>query len=202
MRQSLRLYKQHDTDLIALQVMGVSISKLAKRVVESYANGVRVKMALPECGPVDISDLQIARSDFITKDKKTICLLQSIKKGKRPQFIKTLIRSSLLTQSLSVFFTDERDIESEKNYISSLDIDINELMEAPRINKHVRFDDILLKEEKTEEIKEEKKEPKKEITEKSAKIIEPQMRENRPRESRDIKTFRHKYHRCSGKASQ
>lgn len=155
MRQSLRLYKQHDTDLIALQVMGVSISKLAKRVVESYANGVRVKMALPECGPVDMSDLKISRSDFTTKDKKTISLLQSIKAGKRPQFIKTLLRSSLLTPSLTVFFTDGKDIDNEENYIRSIDVDPSTLIDIPTINKKITFNELVenheMKKEKSKE---------------------------------------------------
>lgn len=143
MRQSLRLYKNHDTDLIALQTMGVSISKLAKQALESYANGRHIKMSLPDCRLLDIPENRFGRSDFVTKDKKAIRLLQSIKRGKRTQFIKTLIRSCLLTQSLSVFFTKNEDVIAEKTYIDSLDSSSYDLIDIPASKKSISFPDMV-----------------------------------------------------------
>lgn len=129
MRVVIRFYKRSDLDLIALQKHEISLSKMAKQVVEAFANGTRVHYLLPELHSVSLDDLDWfklnikdgLRTEFTTHDPETINLLKSVKGTYRNLFIKTLLRNSLYEQSLNVFFNSKTLIERENSFIKSVD---------------------------------------------------------------------------------
>ena len=122
MRVIMHLYKSHDPDLVALHKSGYSVSRLAKRVIEAYAHGERIRLLIPECRTVDISDTASGRegglrTEFITKDSETVDLLTGIVKNRRNQFCKAMVRNALIEQPLVVFFTDPKIIRLENEYL-------------------------------------------------------------------------------------
>ena len=122
MRVIMHLYKSHDPDLVALHKSGYSVSRLAKRVIEAYAHGERIRLLIPECRTVDISDTASGRegglrTEFITKDPETVDLLTGIVKNRRNQFCKAMVRNALIEQPLVVFFTDPKIIRLENEYL-------------------------------------------------------------------------------------
>ena len=131
MRVVIRFYKRSDLDLIALQKHDISLGKMAKQVLETFANGTRIHYLLPELNNVNLDDLDWfklnikdgLRVEFTTHDEETIKLLHSVKGTYKNLFIKTLLRNALYEQSLNVFFNDKSLIEKENCFISSVDTD-------------------------------------------------------------------------------
>lgn len=136
MRQIIRFYVRHDLDLIGLRIQGISMAKLAKIALESYANGKRVHICL-DAGKIinrdDVSNilnegsrkysLTTFKCEFTTNDLEAVKLLKSIKKTYRNQFCKTLIRNTLTEQSLIPFFTEINDVNKENAYLSGINKD-------------------------------------------------------------------------------
>ena len=124
MRVVMHLYKSHDPDLVCLHKSGYSISKLARKVIEAYAHGERIKILIPECKMANISDVASNREgglriEFNTSDADTIRLLNSIANKRRNQFCKAMVRNSFIEQPLAVFFTDPDIIKRENDYLQS-----------------------------------------------------------------------------------
>lgn len=124
MRVVMHLYKSHDPDLVCLHKSGYSISKLARKVIEAYAHGERIKILIPECKMANISDVTSNREgglriEFNTSDADTIRLLNSIANKRRNQFCKAMVRNSFIEQPLAVFFTDPDIIKRENDYLQS-----------------------------------------------------------------------------------
>lgn len=124
MRVIMHLYKSHDPDLVALHKSGYSISKLARKVIEAYAHGERIKLLIPECKMVDISEVSSSRDgglriEFSTSDTAAINLLNSIANKRRNQFCKAMVRNAFIEQPLAVFFTNPDIIRNENDYLQS-----------------------------------------------------------------------------------
>ncbi len=129
MRQILRFYVRHDLDLINLKLNGVSLGKLAKNVLEAYANNQSITIQVPyqladKTQNKDLMDKILSgsknnkplpkaasfRCDFNTTDPNAIRVLQSIKPTYRNQFMKALIRNSLSRISLIQYFKESGDM--------------------------------------------------------------------------------------------
>lgn len=142
MRVIMRFYKSHDADLIALQKNGFSLPKLARKVIEGYANGERIKVLTPACSKTDISSLDTLRCDFSTSDIKTIRLLESIEKKRRNQFCKAMIRNALIEQPITIFFTDPEIIEMENSFLRDRKEDCTVVTLPLRNRKGTRYEEL------------------------------------------------------------
>lgn len=105
----IRLYKQFDTDLVALADAGYSVSSMIKAAVKGYANGYPVHFYIDEIIPFDMNDKKTVHTRFTIpeSDKKTCYLLRNIKHGYRNTFCKAVLRNSLIQQNLTGFFAGE-----------------------------------------------------------------------------------------------
>lgn len=104
----IRLYKSHDTDLVALCSAGYCISNMLKEAIIGYANGTPVHFIVDEFIPFDVSKTKSVRTRFTMPDKeqKACYILNNIKRGYRNSFCKAILRNALIQQNLSCYFTD------------------------------------------------------------------------------------------------
>lgn len=169
MRQILRFYVRHDLDLIGLRVQGISMHKLAKIALESYANGKRVHICVDAGKQISMDDITdfiknknnkkgslakvtTFKCEFTTRDPETIKLLKSIKNTYRNQFCKTLIRNTLTEQSLIPYFTKIEHVNSENAFLAGINKDyIPNLIPAPMQDKTIKATDYLKPAKKVEE---------------------------------------------------
>ena len=113
MIQDIRLYKRFDADLIALHAHGYPVGALTKAALVAYAANRKVKFRIEEAFSFDIGDAKTFRIRLLIKDKATIRLLQSVKRGYRNAFCKALLRETLLYQNLGVFFSSSSSVRDE-----------------------------------------------------------------------------------------
>lgn len=104
----IRIYKQFDTDLLALCDAGYPIRKMLKQAVTSYANGTPCHFYMDEIIPFDPGNKQTihARFDVPESDSNTIYMLKHIHRRYRNTFCKAVLRNAIIQQDISAFFTD------------------------------------------------------------------------------------------------
>lgn len=121
----IRIYKWHDSDLLALGEYGVSYTRFLKLVLANFANGKRIKYSLPELAAQIPSAVQkkpdkskntdsktkpsgaFSRFTVDIKDPKVLEVIDNIIPKRRNEFCKALMRDSLQCEPLEAFFTDE-----------------------------------------------------------------------------------------------
>ena len=127
MRITLRLYRQHDLDLVALyRHKGFYFSKAVKQMIVAYANGS--EYTPPEIDPGDISSGLVATSVtyHITLDENdpqeaaAIDLLKDIKYGYRNSFIKALVRTYMGVLPLHAYSQSNSMSVSKNDYRQKL----------------------------------------------------------------------------------
>ncbi len=160
MRQILRFYVRHDLDLIGLRVQGISMNKLAKIALESYANGRRIHICINAGKQISMDDvtnliknnnkksslakITTFKCEFTTRDAETIKLLKSIKNTYRNQFCKAIIRNTLTEQSLIPFFTKIEYVNAENAFLQGINKDyIPNLIPTPMHDKTIKATDYL-----------------------------------------------------------
>ena len=116
----MRLYRRFDGDLLALWELGLPVAKLAKGAVTAYANGRRIRYLLPRAAAYDFSERKGVHLRIAITDRKTEAVLRQIKRGYRCQFLKTVLRNSLLEQSLAPFFSDSTYVAAEDMRLRNL----------------------------------------------------------------------------------
>ena len=116
-------YKQYDLDLVGLRENGYPIGNMLKKALIGYANGAPIKFYVDECDIVKLADSKSFRVRMNITDEKTIELLKNIRNRMRNTFCKMLLRDSLVTQSLSVFYTNSSFCELEKNKLANVHLD-------------------------------------------------------------------------------
>lgn len=104
----IRLYKSHDTDLVALCNAGYCISNMLKEAIIAYANGTPMHFIVDEFIPFEVSGTKSVRTRFTMPDSevKACYILRNIKKGYRNSFCKAILRNALVQQNLNCYFTD------------------------------------------------------------------------------------------------
>ena len=104
----IRIYKQFDTDLLALCDAGYPIRKMLKQAVTSYANGVPCHFYIDDLIPFNPENRQTihARFDVPESDGNTIYMLKHIHRRYRNTFCKIVLRNAIIQQNVSAFFTD------------------------------------------------------------------------------------------------
>ena len=169
MRIILRFYKRGDLDLMALKKYNISLAKMAKQVLEAYANGTMIHFLLPQISDEAIDNewfkdngQDVRRVEFTTNDANTIKLAKSCKPTYRNLMIKTLMRNALYQQSLSIFFTDAEIVKKENHNISVMNPEnIPNFVPLTQILakgcKSCNISDILITPEERKEKKAEKK---------------------------------------------
>ncbi len=109
MKVEIRIYKQYDTDLVALADNGYPVCEMMRAALVGYANGDPVMFKLDEHLFFDMNRKKNVRLrlNISSSDKKTIDLLKHIKHGYRNTFCKMVLRDALSRQNLSCFYSDE-----------------------------------------------------------------------------------------------
>lgn len=131
----VRLYKSHDADLLSLWADGIKLSKLLKESIENYVHQKNIKYRLSGCTLHKLDGSGVIRYHLFLTDPETIALLGRIRKGRRNQFFKNILRQSLLTEPMGGYFLYEQDAEREAARCSSLpETEIVELSEYSKQN--------------------------------------------------------------------
>ena len=128
MKIEIRLYKQHDADLIALAANGYQISAMMRASIIGYANGSPVHFLLNKPLDADFNILKTFRTRFNipVNEERALYLLQGIKRGYRNAFCKAILRNSLIQQDLAPFFSRECfDILSQMHIFAGQFINTN-----------------------------------------------------------------------------
>ncbi len=109
MKVEIRLYKQHDADLIALAANGYQIASMMRDAICGYANGNPVHFYIDEPINADFNVLKTFRTRFNIpqNEEKALYLLQGIKHGFRNAFCKVILRDALIQQDMTAFFSND-----------------------------------------------------------------------------------------------
>ena len=116
----LRLYKRFDCDLLAIHDLGISISKLASTVLEAYAKGVPVRFFVTGCSYFELDDRRGIHLSFLTKSEESAMVIRRIRPGFRNQFVKTLIRNSLVFEPMWPFLASKKRVREENRRLESV----------------------------------------------------------------------------------
>lgn len=103
-----RIYKQFDTDLLALCAAGYPVRNMMRDAIIAYASGTPLNYYLDEAIPFKFDDKKTAHIRFSIPDVNTnACnLLKSVQKGYRNSFCKAVLRNALIQINLPAFFSD------------------------------------------------------------------------------------------------
>lgn len=111
----LRLYKRFDADLISLQASGISIPSLARMSLKAYTTGEKLCVEIPDISPPRYEEIESLHFSVAISDRESRRILRAVAPGARNAFCKALIRASLSTIPLAVFFTgSDQDSERER----------------------------------------------------------------------------------------
>ena len=133
MQVTIRLYRQHDMDLIHIyRLDGFRFANEMKKVLVSYANGTIYTPDFPETIPESGYVPKYHQTHFLLNDKdpkqkEAIDLLLHLKKGLRNSFLKALFRSCLAYLPLESFLDGDGMIMRHATYA-----DIDKLMRMPQ----------------------------------------------------------------------
>ncbi len=108
MKVNIRLYKLHDSDLVALADAGYPLKDILHTAIIKYANGVPYHIYIDEYVPYNMTDktgvrLQVSIPE---SEKNAIYLLRHVKSQYRNVFCKTLLRNCFIQQNLIGMFSD------------------------------------------------------------------------------------------------
>lgn len=174
----VRLYKSHDVDLLSLWADGIKLSKLLKDSMENYVHQKNIKYRLSGCTLHKLDGSGVIRYHLFLTDPETIALLGRIRKGRRNQFFKNILRQALLTEPMGGYFLYEQDAEKEVARCSALpEAEIVALSEYSKQNTKQNT------KQKTQQVKEEKAAPAQKETRAeaaAAKKEEPSSRKESP----------------------
>ena len=108
MNMEIRLYKRHDTDIIALCDAGYPVAAMMKNALCGYAHGTPVHYYIDQYVPFSLKDKVSTRTRFSIPEqgKKTCYLLRNIKHTYRNSFCKMVFRNALIQQNLAGYFAD------------------------------------------------------------------------------------------------
>ena len=125
MKIEFRIYKTFDPELYALSAHGVKITKLVTTALYAYVRGEYVHFHTPRSIAYNFE----GKRRFIhlaidIKDEESIKFLkESIKPRQRTAFLKALVRGSLTTPQLGMFFRDSQTIRNETQMIKMADVE-------------------------------------------------------------------------------
>lgn len=129
----IRLYRAHDSDLIYVyKNQAVHFKNLLKIVLRNYAQGKIIPIYIPDLGvaPKSVSGFKAAYKIILsldeTKDKDILYLIDNIKPRFRCSCIKSILRKTLISYNLSMFFQNDtfQNIEPEHVDKHSFDVSI------------------------------------------------------------------------------
>ena len=137
MQVTIRLYRQHDMDLIRMYMnKAIRFTEEVKRALIAYANGKIYTISITDSTPSFQGYLKTSILMHVSIDAKknpeVITLFSRIKPGQRNAFIKTVTRRSMSELPLSAYFAGDGIImsRSEANF--------NEQQEYNRIREQIR----------------------------------------------------------------
>lgn len=117
----VRLYKSHDADLLSLWADGIKVSKILKESMENYVHQKNVKYRISECRTHKLDGSGVIRYHLFLTDPEVIALLARVRKGRRNQFFKNILRGSLLTEPMGGYFLYDQDAEKETKRLQNLE---------------------------------------------------------------------------------
>ena len=125
-RLPIRLYRQHDLDLIALFLQTETfLPSFAKGCIKMFAAGKKEYFIMPKIESIP-NDSQIHNHYQMTlyfdtiEDVRAIALLESIRDGYKNGFVKNVIRSYMYGGYCAHYFNDPRQIEDYYKMMNSL----------------------------------------------------------------------------------
>ncbi len=108
MKVEVRLYKRFDVDLVSMVDAGYPVSTMMKDALISYANGEPIHYLIDENLEYSFRNKNSVRFRLTIPDEErnAIYVLTSIKHGYRNNFLKSLLRNTLVQQNLGCYFSD------------------------------------------------------------------------------------------------
>lgn len=152
----VRLYKSHDADLLSLRADGYNVSKLLKEAVENYVAGTPVKYRLSGCTARELDDIGGVVRYHLRLSNEASQQVRRVRRGRRNQFIKMLLRDMLESEPLGGFFTNAQDTTDAVRWLKAQEnAELRDLDEKKRKNapaqKHKKADLDTKKEKKESE---------------------------------------------------
>ncbi len=106
---NVRVYKQHDTDILMLIDAGFPVAKMITKALYAYAHGEPLFYSLEGLTYRDISATKCTRVRLELTDKDTIHMFCSLTDGYKNIFCKTILRNALIQQNVNCFFKQDSD---------------------------------------------------------------------------------------------
>lgn len=123
MQVTIRLYRQHDMDLVALyRTEGFRFQKTMKEAVRAFAANADFHIKRPKDAPIEEGYVpKIVQMHIMLdpkKDREAIKILKEIRYGYRSSFLKALFRKYLTTEPLDAYRDrDDLIFDAEKDYL-------------------------------------------------------------------------------------
>lgn len=126
-KYTLRFYAVHDHDLLSLfQYHDLDLDAAVYQAISSFVKGEYVMLDIPDVSttPKSLNEKRRFYQKFLTldtkKDADAIKLLESIKEGRRNNFLKSLLRLYLAFPFSVSFFETRNDFFTAKALASSI----------------------------------------------------------------------------------
>lgn len=133
---TVRLYRQHDFDLITLLAdETINLKKLMRETIIQFANNEEIE-AYTFAEPTDMQGYipTTCRFSLTFSDKNSVALIENIKKGYRCSFAKTLFRNVCINLPLSEFLLTSK-FKLRKGYTHEERLEMDKLNEDKSIAK-------------------------------------------------------------------
>lgn len=124
-KYTIRLNKRTDLDLLSLHDMGYPIPKMIRIALDGYIDGTPVYFYIDESVRFDKNDKQSIRCT-VSLDGDQIGVVKEIKHYKINDFLKLILRNSLVMQNLSAYFgnNDKKLQQINEKYREAIDTKI------------------------------------------------------------------------------
>ena len=106
---NVRIYKQHDTDLLMLAATGFPLAGMIANALNAYAHGTPLFYLLEGVTYADLKDKKCVRVRMELTDPETIKMFSSVTNQYKNMFCKTALRNTLIQQNLNCFFTQDSE---------------------------------------------------------------------------------------------
>lgn len=133
MKVMVRLYRQHDLDLLSLKkIDGFSVQKAMRSALRAYVRKQDFKVQIPDkiiaVALPKSSQLHICLSD--SADADIIAWLQTVSNGFRNSLIKNIFRS-YLSRPIADLYLEKRDTPAQDSPPFSIEKEIDNILNAP-----------------------------------------------------------------------
>lgn len=122
MKVEFKLYKTFDADLISLHDNGINICDLMKMSLQYFSTGKVLYYIVPKCLPYNMTGhKRYIHLAMEVTDKKSVEFLKTqIKPRQRSAFLKTIVRTGLISPQVGPYLKHTKRIDEESDRIAEI----------------------------------------------------------------------------------